>query len=166
MPRDWVTSSLVMNVHRMTNRARPGGLAKEAQGCAVLPQARLNELLTELRKKIGQRISGGNAGLMRCWLSFKHRCGASKNGKCFLVWKDVSRAWRKGLGDFWPSHRYRTEPCVAINRCIGLRNLTNAHRDTTPPLGIFKQRTRLTSRVMTPPPKLPQGYHSRSSATG
>lgn len=123
VPSDGVTSSLVMNVHRMTNRARPGGVAKESQGCAVLPQARLNELLTELRKKIGQRISGGNAGLMRCWLSFKHRCGASKNGKTgvcrrayvLLVWKDVGRAWRKGLGDFLPSHRYRTEPCVAIN---------------------------------------------------
>ena len=61
----------------------------------VLPPAHLKELLNTLRKKVAQRIPGGAAGLMRCWLSFKQRCGSSKTG---ITYEEFRHGLTHGYG--------------------------------------------------------------------
>ena len=40
-----------------------------------------------LRQKIGQRLASGPGGLLRCWVNFRQRAGASKEGITASEWE-------------------------------------------------------------------------------
>jgi Ca2+-binding EF-hand superfamily protein len=85
----WDPSANVLGGHKSAAEiARIGrGAKKVLVKDAVDDTLTVERGLVMLRQKIGQRLASGPGGLLRCWVNFRQRAGASKEGITASEWE-------------------------------------------------------------------------------
>ena len=88
----WDPSANVLGGHKSAADIRGASFDRDKVKRLLVKDAVDDTLTVErgssaLRQKIGQRLASGPGGLLRCWVNFRQRAGASKEGITASEWE-------------------------------------------------------------------------------